>query len=96
MLQDVGDDLVTPKSVSSSSRPKLRYADIVPFDVDENDVSKTNQESGNTSGSSGEKRAFVDLDKSEDENGENDNGKKPMFDPKDKGKKPMFANLDKE
>ena len=88
---------MTPNSVASSPKSKLRYAHIMPFDVDDNDVVvETNQESGNTSRSSEEKRAFVDLDKSEDENGENDKGKKPMIDPKDKGKKPMFSDLDKE
>ncbi|PWA86633.1 nucleic acid-binding, OB-fold protein [Artemisia annua] len=92
-----GDDAVTPQSVASSSKPKLRYADIVPFDVDEADtVVGSTQESGNASGSGGEKRSFVDLDKSEDEHDDNDNVKKPMLAEKDKGKKPLFADLDKE
>ena len=88
---------MTPQSVASSSKSKLRYADIVPFDVDENDVVVgANQESGNTSGSSGDKRSFVDLDKSEDERDDNDKLKKPMLNSNDKGKEPMFADLDKE
>lgn len=96
IMQDVGADSVTPKSVASSSKSKLRYADIMPFDVDEDDVVVgSNKESGHTSGSSGEKRSFVDLDKSEDEN-DNDKVKKPMLNEKDKGKEPMFADLDKE
>ena len=96
-MQEVGDDTVTPQSVASSSKSKLRYADIVPFDVDENDVVVgANQESGHTSGSSGDKRSFVDLDKSEDERDDNDKLKKPMLNSNDKGKEPMFADLDKE
>lgn len=88
---------MTPQSVASSSKSKLRYADIVPFDVDENDVVVgANQESGHTSGSSGDKRSFVDLDKSEDERDDNDKLKKPMLNSNDKGKEPMFADLDKE
>ena len=96
-MKDLYDDFVTPKSGASSSKPKLRYADIVPFDVDKNDVvSETNQESGNTTGSNGGKRTFVDLDNSEDENVETDKAKKHLADPKDKGKKPLFSDLDKE
>ena len=96
-MQEVGDDTVTPQSVASSSKSKLRYADIVPFDVDENDVVVgANQESGHTSGSSGDKRSFVDLDKSEDERDDTDKLKRPMLNSKDKGKEPMFADLDKE
>ena len=69
----------------------------MPFDVEENDVvDASNQESGHTSGSSGGKRTFVDLEKSEDENDETDKVKKPMLSDKDKGKKPMFDDLDKE
>ncbi|PWA37085.1 replication protein A 70 kDa DNA-binding subunit B [Artemisia annua] len=97
LSEDVGDDFLTPKSVASSSKPKLRYADIVPFDVEETDVAVgSNQESGHTSGSSGEKRSFVDLDKSEDEHDDTHKVKKPVLTEKDKGKKPLFADLDKE
>ncbi|PWA54531.1 nucleic acid-binding, OB-fold protein [Artemisia annua] len=97
LSEEDGDDVVTPQSVASSFKPKLRYADIVPFDVDEADVVVgANQESGHTSGNGGEKRSYVDLDKSEYEHDDNDNVKKPMLAEKDKGKKPLFADLDKE
>ncbi|PWA77700.1 hypothetical protein CTI12_AA087040 [Artemisia annua] len=49
--------------VASSSQSMLRYADIVPFVVEENDVIRENNESARTTpgNNASEKRAFVDL-----------------------------------
>lgn len=81
-MQDSSDDFVTPKSqVASSSKSMLRYIDIMPFDVEENDVILEKNESAVTmpGSNASEKRAFVDLDKDDEEMDENSKGKKPMF-----------------
>lgn len=81
-MQDANDDFMTPQSqVVSSSKSMLRFADVVPFDVDGNDVSpQINPSSGTTPGSNAsDKRSFVDLDKEDEELDEKAKGKKPMF-----------------
>ena len=107
-LQDSIDDSTTPRSqVASSSKSKLRYADIVPYDDEENDVVHDNNESDKTTPGtkSSEKRTFVDLEKDDDElnkttPGTNSSEKRTFVDlekddeelnEKAKGKRPMFS-----